>query len=997
MADPGEQASAPRDESETSGSVPQTPDFEVPITRRNSSINNAPVAWTTQFSSGEPGNEYLSAQAAGRPRPATEGGGSHTGSGQTLSTIHDQGYGDWLKQQAEDQEDESASRQSPRSPTHTRSPSESRQSTAVLVAQTGAFSETDDDGTANPQVSLTVDEPWPSPPAQPPPSPQDFETAIRAALKVSASRDKGEYLPNDAFNRIVTRDRVRQELARLVPDKIAADKLDWYTDQVWHTTPPANSKSHDPRPTTRRKIFAILALIQKVPDIVRFIDDSDENLHDNDLPFLLSDGPSPGTLQLQRRGRDGKLSPITIVSSWPPFMLEVFNGYQWKLLPPYFVLSTKTRPEVPHYSFEDGTVLPFIEDEAIASGDRGGFGDVWRVKIHPAHHNCSHHASLDNDNPFYAVKRLRNNNRDGNREAYREAFKAEVSNLKRFSTKDHLHLIKLLVTFEWRQEFYLLFPCADGNLLDFWRLYPTVSELPRDHGLALWFLSQCLGLVKGLQSIHDFEVHQGEFLGIPQHEQEKTHGRHGDLKPENILWFRPVGAYRPHETETNNMGVLKISDFGLSKFHRTRSMLSGQNNGKSTGVSPTYRAPEFDIDQGLDQSYDIWTLGCVLLEFVAWYVLGWDEVESFSRSRVEDDYQEIKEDVFFNNVEIVHKEDEKEEWTETGAQAKRAVYNEFLRLYNHERCPDFVLDLLDFIEDKLLRVRPMKRAKCGEIVKRFADLYKTCEDNSRYCTERQNPDCRRARTDLSILPASALPYSDRQKKRINHSALPKVRPQDNFPPLAASLSRSPSRTERIKEGLNHLFTDRSTSDTHRKDEHMAMSSAASIPTLTVSPPLLNSPADEYIGKDPTENDGQPKITVETAAPPQTDSNSETGSTTPARGTVPSPTGTLQPTQATDGESTDQDTPTLSGDNPSGAQVEQHQVNSTGHVARGRGLEAPSSLHQQKTKKSSKRSSLARLLCCCFSSPRREEHSAPASPLDASTDREEEDKKSGRRG
>ncbi|KAK4215503.1 hypothetical protein QBC37DRAFT_419054 [Rhypophila decipiens] len=989
MADPGTKALAPRDKSETPGSIPQTPDFEVPITRRNSSINNAPVAWgsDTQFSPGEPGNEYLSAQAAGRSRPATEGGGSH--SGQTPSTIHDQGYGDWLKQQAE--EDDSASRRSPQTSAHTRSPSESRKSTAELVAQTGAFSETDD-GTANPQVSLTVDDsPSPSLSSSPRAAKTvDFETAIRAAFKVSASRDKGQYLPNDAFNRIVTRDRVRQELARLVPRTIAADRLDWYTDQVWHTTPPpasSSSRSHDPRPTTRRKIFAILALIQRVPDIVRFIDDSDENLHDNDLPFLLSDGPNPGTRQLQRRGRDGNLSPITIVSTWPAFMLEVFNDYQWKLLPPYFVLSTTTRPEVPHYSFEYGTVLPLIEDEEIASGNRGGFGDVWKVKIHPAHHNCSHDASSDKDNPFYAVKRLRHSNR--------EAFKAEVSNLKRFSTKDHLHLIKLLVTFEWRKEFYLLFPCADGNLLDFWKLYPTVTELPRNHGLALWFSSQCLGIVKGLQSIHDFEVHKGEFLGIPQHEQQKTHGRHGDLKPENILWFRPVGAYRPHETETNNMGVLKISDFGLSKFHRTGSMLSGQNNGKSTPVSPTYRAPEFDIDQGFDQSYDIWTLGCVLLEFVAWYVLGWDEVERFSRSRVEDDYREIKEDVFFNNVDIIHEEDEKKEtWTETGAQAKRAVYDEFQLLYKHERCSDFVLDLLDFIENELLRVRPMKRAKCGKIVDKLTALHKTCEENSRYCTERQNPDCPRARTDLSMLAASALPYSDKQKKRIHQNTVPKIRPEDNFPSVAsqlaaAALSRSTSRTERFKEGINHLFTDiRSTADTHRKDEHIAMPSAASIPILTVSPPPQNSPAAEDTTSPISQaNDGQPKILTIVTAPPPTNLNLETDSTSPARGPVPTQTGTLKPAQETDGESTDQDTPMMTGDNPSVPQTEQHHVNSTGLVTERRGPIASS--RQQELKKSSKRSSLVPLFRCCFSSPRRAEHSESVSPLYTSTDRDVE--------
>ena len=82
-----------------------------------------------------------------------------------------------------------------------------------------------------------------------------------------------------------------------------------------------------------------------------------------------------------------------------------------------------------------------------------------------------------NENPPYAVKRLRANDYD--------AFNAEVSNLKRFSAKDHLHLIKLLVTFSRHDQYYLLFPWADGNLLDFWKLYPKPSEPNRDYQLEI--------------------------------------------------------------------------------------------------------------------------------------------------------------------------------------------------------------------------------------------------------------------------------------------------------------------------------------------------------------------------------------------------------------------------------------------------------------------------------------------------------------------------------
>jgi len=624
-----------------------------------------------------------------------------------------------------------------------------------------------------------------------------------------------------------------------VPYDIPEAELELRTDEVWETTPHPKSRAH--KPTSRRKIFTILALIEKVKDIVLFIE---EGIHDNDLPFIISNGPTPGTRQLNRKGRDGQLSPIPIMSSWPTFMLEAFNDVQWKLLAPYFTLSTKAKPTVEHFFLDDGIILPFTLDDEIASG---GYGEVWKVQIHPAHHNCSHDAAPDEGNPCYAVKRLRHGNP--------KAFKAEVSNLKRFSSRDHLHLIKLLVTFQWRGQYYLLFPFADGNLLDFWKRHRTVEQLPRDLGLALWFSGQCLGLAEGLKMIHTFEFRHGETLDILPDEQEKIHGRHGDLKPENILWFSPIGTYHPNEKDDGGaMGVMKISDFGLTKFHRTASIFS-KNEGKSTPVSPTYRAPEYDIEQWIHQSYDIWSLGCVLLEFVAWYILGWDEVDKFSKSRTVDDHREIKEDVFFNNV-IIEDDGGK---SETGAQAKRSVANEFRVLYDHERCSDFIFDLLDFIQTKLLRMGPEKRANCEEIVKALTELDNKCREDPKYCTERVKRSPNRVTTDLSLLLASALPYSDEQKKRIHRNTLPKVHQRDHpqsidaqlDPSTYALLHNQPSVS--VPEKISNFLADqRSTGLSDRNGGRAIVAGPSkrptspsrmhrSVPSVTVTTPVTDGP------------------------------------------------------------------------------------------------------------------------------------------------------------
>lgn len=54
-------------------------------------------------------------------------------------------------------------------------------------------------------------------------------------------------------------------------------------------------------------------------------------------------------------------------------------------------------------------------------------------------------------------------------------------------------------------------------------------------------------------------------------------------------------------------------------------------------------------DRLLSRSYDIWALGCVYLEFLTWYFMGWGSVMEFSALReykrnnleADDDYFEL--------------------------------------------------------------------------------------------------------------------------------------------------------------------------------------------------------------------------------------------------------------------------------------------------------------------------------------------------------------------
>ena len=67
-------------------------------------------------------------------------------------------------------------------------------------------------------------------------------------------------------------------------------------------------------------------------------------------------------------------------------------------------------------------------------------------------------------------------------------------------------------------------------------------------------------------------------------------------------------------------GVIQLADFGISGFHHTNT----RSNLRLDGNTKTYRAPESELEDGqkVSRSIDIWSLGCVFLEFITWVVLG---------------------------------------------------------------------------------------------------------------------------------------------------------------------------------------------------------------------------------------------------------------------------------------------------------------------------------------------------------------------------------------
>ena len=120
---------------------------------------------------------------------------------------------------------------------------------------------------------------------------------------------------------------------------------------------------------------------------------------------------------------------------------------------------------------------------------------------------------------------------------------------------------------------------------------------------------------------------------------KKVWGRHGDIKPQNILWYS-------ENRDGSSLGTLKLADFGQAELN---SQWSRSKHRGDLAHSPTYRAPEFDIPPYITHaSYDIWSLGCVYLESVAWMIRGYNAVKEFAESRVSSDkLMQMDTDAFF--------------------------------------------------------------------------------------------------------------------------------------------------------------------------------------------------------------------------------------------------------------------------------------------------------------------------------------------------------------
>lgn len=354
-------------------------------------------------------------------------------------------------------------------------------------------------------------------------------------------------------------------------------------------------------------------------------------------------------------------------------------------------------------------------------------------------------------------------------------FEWEKYTLVALTMKRHQHLMELLATYRYKGKYHLLFPYADSNLRQFWE----GSDKPDHMRLCKWALEQMHGLASAVDTIHNYgfapdpppSLHPARLRGSSHCIGESSswlYGRHGDLKPENILWTKGDSQTAGLKTDMEKVGLLRIADFGLARFHRleSRSVVDP----KTVAGTAAYVPPEVFLERPISRAYDIWSLGCIFLEFITWLVLGAEGLFHFTsvrRGAVDESFFEI---------------------TSKGV-ARGNVESWITNLRESERCSQFIHECLELILESMLVISPEKRIDASRLTDTLLEMMGKADENSDYLiTPRpwtDNIHIMRMGTNLNTLevPSQVIPRSLHSSFDLGKSILiPSVASDGNVDP-----------------------------------------------------------------------------------------------------------------------------------------------------------------------------------------------------------------------
>lgn len=264
----------------------------------------------------------------------------------------------------------------------------------------------------------------------------------------------------------------------------------------------------------------------------------------------------------------------------------------------------------------------------------------------------------------------------------------------------------------------------------------------RNRETYLWVISQISGIASGLDALHNVKSttlgsHENNrgFASIQQSKPERSRDRsiedkfgiHGNLKPQNILWFGETG-------NINSPGILQIAGFTQTRFHRLQSR--SRIDPRAMYASPTYSAPEAMLGNPVSRAYDIWSLGCVFLEFITWLLKGSEGIYSFATARLNSKNLGggVADDCFYTPNHL------SSGGTPAYVEMNKSVIAWIEHLHQNQPRSRMVDDILDLISQRMLRIESSERIRSDELTSELGRILERATENSEYLIGTNPPE-----------------------------------------------------------------------------------------------------------------------------------------------------------------------------------------------------------------------------------------------------------------
>ncbi|KAF9735146.1 hypothetical protein PMIN03_007382 [Paraphaeosphaeria minitans] len=494
------------------------------------------------------------------------------------------------------------------------------------------------------------------------------------------------FLPEGKINSIITRNDIFQELQRSDRCRVSVnrhrhrepadkckpcteDQLEKLSDWIYHNA---------------RKIFALTlyCTLEEADTIYAMNRFRQHQFGDDRLPVeesVKSVNASDDTV---------KIFPRKI---WTPVQRRRFYDDQWKFR---VIVFTRGRYD---YDLDSNDIFPFTVGSSTMP-KVGGFGAVYKIRFREEHQENPRMLTV-------ALKEIKLSVGKDKTEVD-DAWEREAVSLKEINRLQHPNITPCIAAIRRGDGRYFMFPWADGdNLREFWDRTPSKPLTPE---LVQHAIGQLHGIADALQKLHNIETNPPINIKpiFEEPELEKSRSdvpfidvqgadgtmnnslvdshkismRHGDLKPENILVFSD-----PEQGHS----VFRIADMGLAKKHLVETNLRGKITSTMFGTR-RYEPPEAGGVQS--RLFDIWSMGCIVFEYIIWLLYGNAVLKDFIREIDTDQGQYFETRV-------------------GGPQTEHAVRSVVRRWIDHiqtnepecsQQCA--IRDLLEIIKNKLLVV-----------------------------------------------------------------------------------------------------------------------------------------------------------------------------------------------------------------------------------------------------------------------------------------------------